>query len=180
VVFGGSWGSTLSLAYSQTHPSRCKALVLRGIFMCRREEIQFFYQDGSSWLFPDAFEKFSNHIPAVERGDLVGAYHRRVTSDDPEVRRARTGLFVSEHALACEGERGCLWARMGLSVGALSANRRPLCSPTRCWPPQCSGKPLAHHSCPPSHLARAAFPFAHTHVYGRFGWQPQCSGQGGR
>jgi proline iminopeptidase len=88
VVFGGSWGSTLSMAYSQTHPDRVKAIVLRGIFMCRRSEIQFFYQEGSSQLFPDYFEKFRDHIPLVEQTDLVAAYHRRVTSDDPKVRLA--------------------------------------------------------------------------------------------
>lgn len=73
VVFGGSWGSTLSLAYSQAHPERTKALVLRGIFMCRHEEVQFFYQDGSSWIFPEAFEVYKNFIPEAERDDLVGA-----------------------------------------------------------------------------------------------------------
>ena len=86
VVFGGSWGSTLSLSYAQQHPDHVKALVLRGIFLLRREELLFFYQHGSSFIFPDAWEEFLKPIPHVERHDLISAYHRRVTSDDPAVR----------------------------------------------------------------------------------------------
>lgn len=95
VVFGGSWGSTLSLTYAQTHRERVKALVLRGIFMCRRSEIEFFYQEGSSWLFPDAWDKFLEPIPLVERHDLLSAYHRRVTSDDPKVRLEAAKAWTS-------------------------------------------------------------------------------------
>ena len=87
-VFGGSWDSTLALAYAQTHPSRVSELVLRGIFMLRRAELLWFYQEGCSWLFPDAWEDFLAPIPAVERGDLMSAYYRRLTSDDPAVRLA--------------------------------------------------------------------------------------------
>jgi proline iminopeptidase len=86
LVFGGSWGSTLALSYATTHPERVSALVLRGIFLIRPEEIRFFYQEGSSWLFPDAWEDFLKPIPLAERGDLVRAYHRRLTSDDALVR----------------------------------------------------------------------------------------------
>lgn len=91
MVFGGSWGSTLALAYSQTHPDRVTELVLRGIFLLRRAEIEFFYQDGASRLFPDAWESFVAPIPAVERSDLVAAYHRRLfgTDDDERLRCAR-------------------------------------------------------------------------------------------
>ncbi|MDX6711552.1 MAG: proline iminopeptidase [Blastocatellia bacterium] len=85
-VFGGSWGSTLSLAYAITHPDRVRQLVLRGIFLCRPKEIKWFYQDGASWIFPDVWEQFVNVIPGPERGDMVTAYHRRLTSEDPEVR----------------------------------------------------------------------------------------------
>lgn len=85
-VFGGSWGSTLALAYAQTHPERCTELVLRGIFLLRKWEIDWFYQDGTSHLFPDAWEKYLAPIPEAERGDLVKAYYRRLTSDDPKVR----------------------------------------------------------------------------------------------
>ena len=86
-VFGGSWGSTLSLAYAQTHPNRCKGLILRGIFMLRPKEIQWFYQSGASYIFPDAWEGYLAPIPEAERADLVAAYYKRLTSDDPETRQ---------------------------------------------------------------------------------------------
>jgi proline iminopeptidase len=88
VVFGGSWGSTLALAYAETHPERVRALVLRGIFLCRPKEIHWFYQDGASAIFPDRFEEYLAPIPAAERGDLVRAYYRRLTSEDEGVRLA--------------------------------------------------------------------------------------------
>lgn len=87
-VFGGSWGSTLSLIYAQHHPERVLSLVLRGIFMCRRSELHWFYQDGASHLFPDAFEPYRDHIPVEEQGNLIEAYYRRLTSDNIDVRRA--------------------------------------------------------------------------------------------
>ncbi len=87
-VFGGSWGSTLSLTYAQTHPSRCTALFLRGIFLLRKKEIDWFYQEGTSRIYPDAWEHFLAPIPEAERGDLVAAYHKRLTSDDQETRYA--------------------------------------------------------------------------------------------
>jgi proline iminopeptidase len=86
VVFGGSWGSTLSLAYAETHPDRVKALVLRGIFLLRPQEICWFYQEGASHIFPDAWEKYLAPIPETERDDLVGAYYRRLTSENSSVR----------------------------------------------------------------------------------------------
>lgn len=79
MVFGGSWGSTLSLSYAETHPERCTALVLRGIFMLRRKELLWFYQEGASFIFPDFWEEFVAPIPEVERGDLISAYHRRLS-----------------------------------------------------------------------------------------------------
>ena len=88
VVFGGSWGSTLALAYAQTHPQACRALVLRGIFLLRRAEIDWFYQQGCNWIYPDAWETYEHAIPPDERGDYLAAYHRRLTSDDPAVRSA--------------------------------------------------------------------------------------------
>jgi proline iminopeptidase len=87
-VFGGSWGSTLALAYAQTHPQRVTELVLRGIFLLRRWEMQWFYQHGCDAIFPDAWEAFLEPIPAVERGDLIGAYYRRLTSPDAALRLA--------------------------------------------------------------------------------------------
>jgi proline iminopeptidase len=88
VVFGGSWGSTLALAYAETHPQRCMALVLRGIFLLRPAEVRWFYQEGASWIYPDAWEHYVAAIPAAERGDFVRAYYRRLTSDDAQQRRA--------------------------------------------------------------------------------------------
>jgi proline iminopeptidase len=87
VVFGGSWGSTLSLAYAETHPNRCKALVLRGVFLLRRSELLWFYQHGASEIFPDAWEHYLAPIPSRERGDMMKAYYKRLTSPDRRVRR---------------------------------------------------------------------------------------------
>ena len=87
-VFGGSWGSTLSLIYAQSHPERVLSMTLRGIFMCRKSELHWFYQDGASHIFPDAFEPYKQHIPLEEQSDLITAYYSRLTSDDVEVRRA--------------------------------------------------------------------------------------------
>ncbi|MBC8130752.1 MAG: prolyl aminopeptidase [Rhizobiaceae bacterium] len=86
LVFGGSWGSTLALAYAETHPERVSELVLRGIFTLRRFELDWYYQSGASLLFPDKWERFLEPIPETERGDLVAAYRRRLTHDDPAVR----------------------------------------------------------------------------------------------
>ncbi len=85
-VFGGSWGSTLALAYAQKHAARVTELVLRGIFMLRRWELEWFYQEGTSRLFPDAWEHYLAPIPESERSDLIDAYHRRLTSDDETTR----------------------------------------------------------------------------------------------
>ena len=85
-VFGGSWGSTLALAYAEKHPERVSELVMRGIFLLRRWELEWFYQEGCSRLFPDAWEKYLEPIPEVERGDIISAYHRRLTSHDESVR----------------------------------------------------------------------------------------------
>jgi proline iminopeptidase len=87
-VFGGSWGSTLALAYAQTHPERVRQLVLRGIFLCRPKEIRWFYQEGASAIFPDVWEEYLNAIPEAERGDMVSAYYRRLTGDDAEAKLA--------------------------------------------------------------------------------------------
>ena len=87
-VFGGSWGSTLSLAYAQSHPARVTELVLRGIFMLRRWELEWFYQEGASRLFPEAWEHYVAAIPETERHDLISAFHRRLTSDDEGTRLA--------------------------------------------------------------------------------------------
>jgi len=80
LVFGGSWGSTLALAYAQAHADRVSALVLRGIYLCSQEELDWFYQFGVSQMFPDKYARFASLIPPEERGDMLGAYHRRLTS----------------------------------------------------------------------------------------------------
>jgi proline iminopeptidase len=92
-VFGGSWGSTLALAYAETHAARVTELVLRGIFLIRREEIRWFYQEGTSWIYPDAWQEYIGHIPEAERGDLLHAYYRRLTSTDIEVQRAAAKIW---------------------------------------------------------------------------------------
>ena len=110
VVFGGSWGSTLALAYSEAHPARVKGIVLRGIFLLRQSELRWFYQEGASHLFPDAWEKYLAPIPKPERGDLIAAFHRRLISRNRKVRleaakawsiwEATTSrLFVDESAI---------------------------------------------------------------------------------
>jgi proline iminopeptidase len=87
-LFGGSWGSTLALAYAETHPERVESLILRGIFLVRRAELEWFYHQGCSWVYPDAFAAFQAPIPPEERGDMIAAYHRRLTHDDLRVRIA--------------------------------------------------------------------------------------------
>ena len=84
MVFGGSWGSTLALAYAEHHPQRCLGLVLRGIFLCRPSEIDWFLY-GLRAIFPEAWRAFSGYIPEAERGDLLSAYHRRLVDPDPAV-----------------------------------------------------------------------------------------------
>ncbi len=88
LVFGGSWGSTLALAYAQAHPSRVSALVLRGIFLCRDEEIRWFYQEGASRIYPDYWQDYLAPVKPEERGDLLGAYHRLLTGSDDIARMA--------------------------------------------------------------------------------------------
>ena len=88
LVFGGSWGSTLSLAYAQTHRDRVTELVLRGIFLCRQTEMDWLYAYGASELYPEEWDEFVGHIPEDERGDIVEAYRKRLTSDDSAVQLA--------------------------------------------------------------------------------------------
>jgi len=84
VVFGGSWGSTLSLTYAIKHPKRVKALILRGIFTLRQAELDWFYEDknGANFIYPDAWEEYVKPIPEAERGNFIQAYHKRLTSND--------------------------------------------------------------------------------------------------
>jgi proline iminopeptidase len=103
MVFGGSWGSTLALAYAETHPERVTELVLRGIFLLRKEEIRWFYQEGASFIYPDAWEQYVGHIPAEERGDLVSAFYKRLTSGDAAVQSAAAKVWS-----VWEGSTSCL------------------------------------------------------------------------
>lgn len=107
-VFGGSWGSTLALAYAETHPDRVTELVLRGIFMLRRWELEWFYQKGADALYPDAWETYLAAIPEAERGDLMSAYHRRLTSDD-----AATRIAAARAWSVWEGATSFLWQDKG-------------------------------------------------------------------
>jgi proline iminopeptidase len=97
LVFGGSWGSTLALAYAQTHPERVTELVLRGIFLLRRSELQWFYQDplGAGSVFPDLWEQYVAPIPESERGDMMQAYYRRLTSEDAATRATAARAWSS-------------------------------------------------------------------------------------
>jgi proline iminopeptidase len=108
-VFGGSWGSTLALAYAETHPGRVTELVLRGIFLLRKLEIDWFYQRGADALFPDAWEGYLAPIPEAERGDLLHAYYRRLTSPDPEVQREAAKAWS-----VWEGSTSCLFPNQDL------------------------------------------------------------------
>lgn len=115
-VFGGSWGSTLALAYAQKHPERVTELVLRGIFLVRKSEIDWFYEGGAAALFPDAWEQFVSPIPESERGSMVEAYYRRLTSKDAGERQkaakawsvweASTSFLIPrpEHIEKCSGD----------------------------------------------------------------------------
>ena len=85
LLFGGSWGSTLALAYAILHPDRVENLILRGVYLLTDRELNWFYQDGASMIFPDAWERFCAPIPAAERGDMIGAYHKRLTHADRRV-----------------------------------------------------------------------------------------------
>ncbi len=84
LVFGGSWGSTLALAYAEAHPDRCSGLILRGIFLCRKSEIDWFLYDLKN-IFPEAWHAFAGYIPEAERGDLLKAYYQRLTDPDPAI-----------------------------------------------------------------------------------------------
>jgi proline iminopeptidase len=86
LVFGGSWGSTLALAYAETRPERVRGLIVRGVFTATPAEIDWYYQGGASWLFPDLWERFLAPIPEAERDDLVAAYRRRLTGEDEAAR----------------------------------------------------------------------------------------------
>lgn len=107
IVFGGSWGATLSLIYAQTHPDRVAFLVLRGVFLMMQRELQWFYGGGAGQFWPDQWQRFANMVPEDERGDLIGAYHKRLFSGDraTEVRFAQSWA-AWENALASINSSG--------------------------------------------------------------------------
>ncbi|MBU2583666.1 MAG: prolyl aminopeptidase [Alphaproteobacteria bacterium] len=92
-VFGGSWGSTLALAYAQSYPDKVTGLILRGVFLVRNSEVDWFYNGGCGWLFPDHYRPFLDHIPVSERGDIIAAYYRRLTSPDQSVQLAAARVW---------------------------------------------------------------------------------------
>lgn len=104
LLFGGSWGSTLSLVYAETHPEHVLGLILRGIFMCRPHEIAWFYQQGASRLFPEYWQEYLAPIPEAERGELVNAFYRRLTSDNEMARMAAAKAWS-----LWEGKTSTLW-----------------------------------------------------------------------
>lgn len=106
VVFGGSWGSTLGLAYAETYPERVLALILRGIFLCRPRDIHWFYQNGANHVFPEAWSSYAEHIPLSERQDMVAAYYRRLTSPEQQVREAAARAWS-----VWEGSCSCLYPK---------------------------------------------------------------------
>lgn len=98
MLFGGSWGSTLSLLYAQAHPARVLALILRGIFLCRQSDLDWFYKAGANRVFPDYWRDFIDPIPAAERGDLIAAYYTRLTGNNELVRMAAAKQWASWEA----------------------------------------------------------------------------------
>ncbi|MEJ2646141.1 MAG: prolyl aminopeptidase [Gammaproteobacteria bacterium] len=124
MVFGGSWGSTLGLVYAQTHPERVLALVLRGIFLCRARDVQWFYQDGASRLYPDHWEDFLEPIPAEERHDMVSAYYARLTGDDEVTRMAAAKAWsIWEARASTLRTREDITEQFGAPYAALSLAR---------------------------------------------------------
>ncbi|HEY8279966.1 MAG TPA: prolyl aminopeptidase [Bdellovibrionota bacterium] len=109
IVFGGSWGSTLALAYASKHPSRVRGMILRGIYLCRKWEIDWLYQSGTSNLFPDFWEQYLEPIPEDERGDLLAAYHKRLMGPN-EQERLKAAVAWSKW----EGATSCLQVNEGL------------------------------------------------------------------
>ena len=124
LVFGGSWGSTLALAYAETHPGVVTEIVLRGIFLLRRVELHWFYQHGASMVFPELWREFLAPIPPAERRDLLAAYHRRLTGVDTEAQLAAARAWS-----IWEGATSSLWpnparaAQFGAAQFALALAR---------------------------------------------------------
>ena len=95
MLFGGSWGSTLSLLYAQAYPDHVMAMILRGIFLCRQQDLDWLYKDGTNRIFPDYWEEFSGHIPELERDDLLNAYYQRLTGEDELARMGAAKVWAA-------------------------------------------------------------------------------------
>jgi len=127
-VFGGSWGSTLALAYAETHAERVSAMVLRGIFTMQKREIDWLYKKGTSELFPDQWRHFVKQIPRGERGDLVDAYYRRLTGDDKVLRleAARSWAAWESHTISLLPDKKVVAAftaeKMALAVARIETH----------------------------------------------------------
>lgn len=106
IVFGGSWGSTLGLLYAQAHPQYVMAMIMRGIFLCDKRDLQWFYQEGANFIFPDYWEEFIKPIPEAERGDYIQAYYQRLTGND-EVLRMHCAKQWSEWEAKCATLNPC-------------------------------------------------------------------------
>lgn len=102
LAFGGSWGSTLALAYAETHPEAVSGLVLRGIFLCRPEEIRWFYQEGCHWIFPDRWESYLAQVTEAERLDMVSAYYRLLTHPGETVRLSAAKAWSGWEGATCK------------------------------------------------------------------------------
>ena len=129
LVFGGSWGSTLALAYAETHAARCRALVLRGIFLCRKVEIDWFLY-GLRHVFPEAWRAFSAFLPESERGDILEAYFRRLSHPDPAIHMPAARAW-STYEGACSPRRMCAHANPESTAGC-ACWRSPCTRPAYC------------------------------------------------
>ncbi len=124
IVFGGSWGSTLALAYAQTYPESVAGLIVRGVFLGRPAEIDWLHKFGASEIWPDVWDRFGGYIPAAERDDLVAAYYRRLTSEDPEIQRlAARNWALWESSTMCLVPDHTAIAEMTDSASALAIGR---------------------------------------------------------
>jgi proline iminopeptidase len=124
LLFGGSWGSTLALLYAEAFPTRVLGLVLRGVFLCRKTDIDWFYRHGASTVFPDYWQDFIGQIPAEERGDLLHAYHRRLTGDNEIIRMAAAKAWALwEARCATHDPSAQVVARFGSPQVALAMAR---------------------------------------------------------
>ena len=167
-VFGGSWGSTLALIYAQHHPSRVRSLVLRGIFMCRKSELRWFYQDGASHIFPDAFAPYRDHIPEAERSDLIRAYYARLTSDDVDVRRAAAKEWTRWEMATSRLFLAIPLKPVGFRSGVCASNATTSSTPFSSKRRTSSITSTSFNTSPPSSFRAGTTSFVHLEAHGNF------------